>query len=104
MPSVQVSQEILIKLAHHVRAGEIKTLRVKPRQNGKNKGALYADYSLRIPDKAEVSDQLRYYRYRIANIIEMAATLLGEKQPFQFEISKEQSASEETYAYRLESQ
>ncbi|MNP35016.1 hypothetical protein D3C76_1283290 [compost metagenome] len=121
MPTVQVTPEELMSLADQVRRGNIKTLRIRKRLSGKNKGIPYADYSLKpvvkLPKQSMV-DQLWswrnpkpvdpeeqkviHYRQRIASIMEEAAKAILSGASVNFEIAKVEDPEVERYTYTLE--
>lgn len=121
MPTVQVTPDELLKLASEVRKGNIKTLRIRKRLSGKNKGVPFADYSLnpvvKLP-KRSMADQLWawrnpkpvdpeqqeriHYRQRIAGVMEEAAKAILSGASVNFEIAKIEDPEVERYTYTLE--
>lgn len=99
MPSEQVTVDTLIRIANHVRNGEIKTLKVKERASGKNKGLLFADYTLQNAVPAD-KDQ-SFYRQRVARVIERAAEALANNELRKFNIVLKDPV-DERYSYTFE--
>jgi len=99
MPSEQATVDTLIRIAKHVRNGEIKTLKVKERASGKNKGLLFADYTLQPPTQADRDRIL--YRQRVAIVIERAAEALANNELRKFNIVLKDPV-DERYSYTFE--
>jgi hypothetical protein len=99
MPSEQVTVDTLIRIANHVRKGEIRTLRIKKRASGKNKGLLFADYTLQNATPADA--ELTAYRQRVAGVIEKAAQILANMELREFNIALKDPV-DERYVYILE--
>lgn len=102
MPTAQVTPEVLLTIATQIQLGEIKTLKIKQRQNGKHKGILFADYSLKTGDGLTVDDETMMYRLRVKNIIMQAAKAIAAGDKVRFELAKVEDAERERYSYLFE--
>lgn len=124
MPLVEATPSELMDIASLIRSGKIKSLEIRKRKSGKNKGTLMADYAIARPPKREAKtiqnsidrllrmsnppkatpeqQQILHYRQRIATILEEAAKSMLAGDTVIFEISKVDDPEVERYTYILE--
>jgi hypothetical protein len=101
MPSQGATPDLLLKIGELIRSGSVKTLSIKPRVKGKNKGQLFVDYTVQPPVEAEHT-YMQYYRQNVANVIAGAAKSLLENEDFRLRVSKQSDFDRERYDYIFE--
>jgi len=125
MPLAEATPSELMDIASLIRSGRIRTLEIRRRKSGKNKGSLMADYAIARPPKKEPRNARNYvdrliamsrpapppspeeqkilhYRQRIASILESAAKSMLAGDTVNFEIAKQNDPEVERYTYILE--